>query len=209
MTDKSKLYGMFPTPVYVAKRDSDLIPREEREIEKIIREGMHKNADNSTTNNHDIFNGKLEKIKQFCEQQIKIYVDQVINPKEELDFYITQSWLNVNRPGESHSEHWHQNSLISGVFYISTEEGDRIKFLDPNVNVNQQILFEPKEHNLWNSSGWFFPSIVNELILFPSWLNHKVEPNKNATTDRISISFNTFVRGTLGDSAKANELILK
>ena len=39
--------------------------------------------------------------------------------------------------------------------------------------------------------------------------NHKVEVNEKATTDRISISFNTFVRGTLGNSNNLTELVLK
>ena len=45
--------------------------------------------------------------------------------------------------------------------------------------------------------------------LSPSWLSHEVELNEKATTDRISISFNIFIKGTLGDQKQLNELILK
>ena len=204
-----KIRNIFPTPVYITKRDSDLIPREEKEIEKIIKSGMYKNAGNSTSNNSDIFNGKLKKLKQFCEQHIKIYVEQIIKPKEKLDFYITQSWINVTKPGEFHHEHHHSNSIISGVFYISTEEDDRIEFGDHVGIVKHRLKITPKEFNLWNSTSWYFPVKNNELILFPSYLSHKVEPNEKATTDRISISFNTFVRGALGNRKELTELILK
>jgi uncharacterized protein (TIGR02466 family) len=200
--------GIFPCPVYIVKRDSNLSLKEEKEIEKIIKEGMYRNTGNSSSDNSYIFNSKLKKIKQFCEQQLKIYVEQVINPKEEFDFYITQSWLNINKPGEYHHNHSHPNSIISGVFYISTEEDDKITFTDPNHSTREVLKFKPKEYNIWNSTNWFFPTITNELILFPSWLNHKVEPNEKATTDRISISFNTFVRGTLGNRKSLTELIL-
>ena len=204
------IHGVFPCPVYIVKRDTNLSPKEEKEIRKIIdKEGMYKNAGNSTSNNNYIFNGKLKNIKQFCEQQIKSYVEQVITPKEEIDFYITQSWLNVTRPGGFHHEHSHQNSIISGVFYISTEEDDKITFIDQNTKVKELIKFEQKEYNLFNSVTWFFSVNNNELILFPSWLNHKVEPNEKATTDRISLSFNTFVGGTLGIRKGLTELILK
>ena len=203
------IQGLFPCPVYIVKRDTNLTSREEKEIGKIIKEGVNKNDGNSNTINSYIFNGKLKKLKQFCEQQLKIYVEQVINPKEELDFYITQSWLNITKPGESHHQHFHSNSIISGVFYIATEEDDNITFDDPNHKVREIIKFEPKEYDIWNSVSWFFPSITNELLLFPSWLNHKVEVNEKATTDRISISFNTFVRGTLGIQKELTKLILK
>ena len=211
MTEQTPtIHGIFPCPVYITKRDTNLSPKEEEEIRKIIdKEGMKRNAGNTRSNNTDIFNGKLKKIKQFCEQHIKTYVEQVMCPTEELDFYITQSWLNITKPGEFHHEHSHQNSIVSGVFYISTGEDDKITFSDPNVKIKELISFELKEYNLWNSSTWFFPSITNELVLFPSWLNHRVAVNKKATTDRISISFNTFARGILGDDKILTQLILK
>ena len=203
-----KINGIFPIPVYYTRRDSNLTPREEKEIRRIVKGGMYRNVSNSTSNNTDIFNGKLKEIKQFCEQQLKIYVEQVINPKEKLDFYITQSWLNITKPGESHHEHYHQNSIISGVFYIATEEDDNIAFSDPNQKIKEVLKFEPKKYDIWNSASWFFPAKNNGLILFPSWLNHQVVSNERATTDRISISFNTFVRGNLGSQEGLNKLIL-
>ena len=211
MKDNShQIQGIFPCPVYIAKRDTNLSPKEAKEIRKIIdKEGMYNNAGNSTSNNSYIFNGELKKLKQFCEEHIKTYVEQVIYPKEELDFYITQSWLNITKPGEFHHDHSHNNSLISGVFYISTEEDYKITFSDPNTRVKELIKFEQNEYNLFNSTSWFFSSVVNELVLFPSWLDHRVDTNEKATTDRISISFNTFVKGTLGNRKELTELILK
>jgi len=207
----ANIHGLFPTPVYTVNRDSNLIPKEEKEIEKIIKEGMEKKAGNSTSTNTYIFDENLKELKQFCEQQIKIYVEQIINPKEELDFYITQSWLNITKPGEFHHEHIHTNSIISGVFYISTVEDDKIIFADPNIGMKNQIKFEFREFgsNIWNSTFWFFPVNNNQLILFPSWLIHRVDPNEKSTTDRISIAFNVFVRGELGTRTGYNELILK
>ena len=209
MSGDEAIHGVFPCPVYIVKRDFNLSPKEEKEIRKIIKEGMYKNTGNSSSNNSYIFNGKLKKLKQFCEQQLKKYVEQVIVPREELDFYITQSWLNITKPGEHHHEHSHANSIISGVFYISTEEDDKITFSDPNIKLKGLIKFEFEEFNPFNSTTWFFPSVTNELILFPSWMNHKVEVNEKATTDRISISFNTFVKGTVGRREVKTELILK
>lgn len=204
-----KIVGLFPTPVYIAKRDSDLIPREKKEIEKIIQEGMTRNDGNASSANTYIFDKNLKEIKQFCEQQIKVYVEEVMNPKEELDFYITQSWLNITKPSEFHHEHSHPNSIVSGVFYIETVEDDKITFFDPNSKIKKLIKFEVENYQTWNSTSWIFPVRNSELILFPSWLNHGVETNEKATTDRISISFNTFVKGNLGNRKRLTELILK
>ena len=181
--------GLFPIPVYIVKRDTNLTPREEKEIGRIVKEGMYKNYGNSTSSNSDIFNGKLKKIKQYCEQHIKIYVEQIINPKQELDFYITQSWLNITKPGGFHHVHNHSNSILSGVFYISTQEGDSICFIDPNADIKNTIVFEYKDWNKWNSVTTYFPVSEGKLVIFPSYLEHYVEPNLTQET-RISISGN-------------------
>jgi len=55
----------------------------------------------------------------------------------------------------------------------------------------------PKEYNAWNSNDFVLPVKSNSIILFPSYLPHSVDI-KNSSNIRTSLSFNTFVKGTLG-----------
>ena len=74
---------------------------------------------------------------------------------------------------------------------------------------NKEIyLFSSPEYNIWNSRSWFVSVENNTLILFPSWLEHSVEPNEKATTDRISLGFNIFAKGFFGNKGFLNELII-
>ena len=63
-----KIEGIFPLPLYMAKRNSDLDTREEAEIKEIIEEGMYdpgkgdSSGGNWTTHNSYIFDTKLEKL---------------------------------------------------------------------------------------------------------------------------------------------------
>ena len=158
MTNQPPVYtmrGVFPCPVYIAKRDSNLSPKEDKDIEDVIKEGMYKEGmykrtGNSSSVNSYIFNSKLKELKQFCEHQIAIYVKEVINPEEEVDFYITQSWINVTKPGESHENHSHSNTIISGAFYIQTDVGQTIDCFDPNWKIKQHILISQKNRK----NGW-------------------------------------------------------
>jgi uncharacterized protein (TIGR02466 family) len=201
---------LFPCPVYTATKDSNLdsTTAERRDIEDIIKEGMITEF-KSFSNNTYIFNTKLHEIKEFCEQHIKNYVEKIINPKEKNDIYITQSWLNVNKPGEVHHPHIHANSIISGVFYVQTVENDNIVFYDPSSTVKSiiQLTVLVKEQNRWNSDSFTGSITPNMLVLFPSWMHHGVPLNEKQTTDRISISFNTFSK-TLGGNRNLNQLIL-
>jgi len=207
----NRLELIFPIPIYRARRESNLDSTEKKEIEDIVKEGMHKNPDNSSSNNSYIFNTKLKKIKEFCEQHIKIYAEEIINPREELDFYITQSWLNVTKPGEGVHHHHHSNSIISGVFYISTVEDDGIVFSRPLDAIGINIKIEPKESTPFNVDSWGFDVSNLDLLLFSSSMGHAVLPNDRrlkSTTDRISISFNTFVKGPIGARESLTEVIL-
>ena len=211
-----KIENIFPFPIYIAKRDSDIDTTEKKEIEDIIAEGMsdptgEPHGGNCTSHNSYIFNTKLKKIKQFCEKHIDTYVKEILNHAEEPNHYITQSWLNVTNPGEWHPHHTHANSIISGVFYISTEEDDILTFLDPNDKEKKDQIFHSKikEFNIWNTPEWAFTVNNNQLLLFPSWLDHYVPPNQSARSEpRMTIAFNTYAKGGFGTAFNRNELIL-
>ena len=157
-----------------------------------------------------IFDTKLDGIKKFCEEHIDTYVNEVISPKNpELDFYITQSWLNWLQPGRMHPIHSHLNSIISGIFYVSTVEGDAVQFYDINTNAKTRINIEPGKTNFWNVSQQSLDITNNVLILFPSWIGHGVRHNASTTTDRVSISFNVFVKGSIGEYHDLSKLDLR
>lgn len=112
-------------------------------------------------------------------------------------FEITDMWSNIIKPNEAHKAHTHPNNLLSGVYYVDSDNIN-IHFIDPRT---QALVIAPKVENyiVENSQTWFFPSITNRIILFPSWLEHYV-PQNNTNKDRISISFNVMLRGLVGSS---------
>ena len=201
--------GFFPCPVYSVRRNSNLDSTENKEIEDIIADSTEKGLGKFTSIDSYIFDTKLKKIKEFCEEHIKNYVKELLKPTNELNFYITQSWINLIKPGSSHHPHYHPNSILSGVFYIQSVENDLILFRDPNEQLKKRMdLGNISENNLYNSSVGAASVAKNELVIFPSWLEHSVPINKNATTDRISLAFNTFATGIFGTKKSFHELIL-
>ena len=188
---KHEIMGILPIPVYKTERELNISESESEEIKSIIEEGVHDRLGNLRSDNSYIFDNKLKKIKEFCDQHIKIYAKEIIDPKKELNFYITQSWLNITKPGGSHSRHWHPNSIISGVFYVSTVEDDTICFFKDR---DLKVMQIESNVNAYNTHVWGVSVKNNALILFPSWLEHSVERNEKATNDRISISFNVFMK---------------
>jgi len=91
-------------------------------------------------------------------------------------------WAAVCERCISHAPHIHENSVLSGVYYVEVPRGSgSLMFEDPRGGglppFGGRIVHEPKE---------------GELVLFPSWLLHHVGPSCVTSSDmlRISLSFN-------------------
>ena len=112
-------------------------------------------------------------------------------------FEITDMWSNILLPGETHRTHTHSNNILSGVYYIESDNKASIQFYDPRPAagvINPKI----KEYNWGNATAWQIDSITNRMVLFPSWLQHYV-PVNTSDNARISIAFNIMLRGIVGN----------
>ena len=198
----SSIENIYPSvvPVYNVNRGFSLNEKERQEIDSVIAEGMIQYEGNTASKNTFLFDSKLPDLRSFCEEHISEYVRQVIRPKNKsLEFYITQSWLNITKQNDHHEIHYHPNSIISGVYYIT--DNCEILFSSPFVSMSHKtIVIDSDKPNSWNSTNWNEHISVWEsgtLILFPSYLMHRV-PKNTSSSVRISIALNVFVRGDLG-----------
>ena len=109
---------------------------------------------------------------------------------------ITNAWININGYKDYNNNHIHPNSLISGVYYIqSNDKSGNIVFRHPAGELMQydwKFYFMDKNLNECTSNSWWLPPENQKLYLFPSWLHHGVSPNLS-DIERISISFNLSV----------------
>jgi uncharacterized protein (TIGR02466 family) len=202
---EATINSIFPTPIYISKLNRDFTPLELKFVDK-SKKNFTKNDGNITSKNNYILNEKpFENIKKELDLRVKDYFKKVISSTDKIIPYITQSWLNYTETNQFHHKHAHPNSLVSGVFYINChEELDKIKFFKEDYKT---IKPEIKDWNLWNSESWWFPVKTGDLVMFPSSLTHMVE-TKEGTNTRISLAFNVFVKGTLGENTRLTELIL-
>ena len=202
---ESTINGIFPTPIYISKLGRNLTKKELSFIDK-SKLDVYKNEGNTTSNDNYILNHKsFSSLKDELDLRVQDYFTKVVCNTNTVTPFITQSWLNYTEINQYHHEHQHFNSLVSGVFYINCdEELDKIKFFKKEYKI---IKPETKNWNLYNSETWWFTVKTGDIILFPSSLSHMVETKQGDNT-RISLAFNVFIKGTLGDNKELTELIL-
>jgi hypothetical protein len=93
------------------------------------------------------------------------------------------------------------------VFYVTADANtDSILFYDQRYDT---IEIRPKNWNIWNSFSWEIPVSTGDLLLFPSRLNHEVRTVNIENHKRISLAFNVFVRGIIGDPMDSNLVEIK
>jgi hypothetical protein len=101
-----------------------------------------------------------------------------------------------------HNQHNHLNSFVSGVLYIQAQ--DNIMFL---TDKNNFFELKVKQFNNFNSQSFNMNVQTGDIILFPSHLTHLV-PHKINKNKRISLAFNTFIKGEIGRAEALTELTI-
>jgi uncharacterized protein (TIGR02466 family) len=194
---------LFPTPVAFSKLPRKFTDDEVAFVQNCAK-NVTKNTGNTTSVDRYVLNEpSMAGLKSFIQFYINHYMESIEAPYNPVEAYITQSWLNFTQPGEFHHKHEHPNSYLSGVLYVNADpQKDKIYFYK---NGYKRISLPTERYNPFNSESWWFSVGTCDMVLFPSYLTHMVEQTESADT-RISLSFNTFLKGYIGEEASLTSL---
>ena len=102
---------------------------------------------------------------------------------------MTEAWLNKYERGDSQEVHTHigaDNCTFSCSYFAQYALNDaRFLFYDPDQT--KHLGNYSKHYSTVNT--WFPDVQEGDIIIFPSWLHHQVEPHRSDTT-RITVSAN-------------------
>ena len=196
-----ELLQLFPTPLLICPYPVDYT----RELEWIRNQECRKENQGGDAGNVQHYNRQsedtfvldrpeLSNVRAFIEAKLHYYVTEIMASEDKL--IITQSWLNKSKKGESHHEHVHPNSMISGVWYPQIHE--QMPPIQFRSRQQRDVSLQTQQYNTFNSATFMLPMKKGELILFPSNLTHSV-PTNVGEEERISLSFNTWPKGNMGD----------
>ncbi len=201
----AEIIGIFPTPIYTNKLDREFTKKEINFCAKEKEKKFKNVGNNSSDNNYILNSSEFKNLKQELDEIVKDYFKKIISIDEKASPYITQSWLNWTSENEFHHRHSHSNSIVSGVLYIDVDEKqDKINFFKDEKS---QIYIREKEPNIFNTNNVSLVVKNGLVVLFPSYLDHAVDV-KQGNNVRVSLAFNTFVKGTIGLDKAFTELKL-
>jgi uncharacterized protein (TIGR02466 family) len=145
----------------------------------------------------DLFKLEERVVAEFREEMAQ-HVQAFLNyfrpeTRQKEDRFRLEGWINVNRAGDHNLLHCHPGSFLSATYYVKVPagmKGGEIVFRDPRGPA--MAMYETPGIDLpWVGSGTGIPftPATGHLVLFPSWLEHRVE-RFEGPGERISIAFN-------------------
>jgi len=112
--------------------------------------------------------------------------------KRQTKMYI-RAWININQKENYNAQHCHPTSHLSGVLWLKTPKNcGNLLFVNPlSFQAFKEIESYTDEFRFKNNydHNYCYNAIKGRMIIFPSHLQHSVEPNESYE-DRISVSFN-------------------
>ena len=201
-----QVLDLFPIPVYKSTLPA-LDPITVRKLQSHEWEHEEGFVTHTETDERHLLDLPAYKgLKKEIQKHIDTYVYDIIGAQKDHQWEITTSWVNRSRPGQYHTMHWHSNSMVSGVMYVNaTPTTGAILFHKDRGHTNlwsDTLRLEYDKETDYNTEAVGIQPKTNEILLFPSILNHSVMEN-TSNEDRFSLAFNVFPKGTFGEGGNS------
>lgn len=186
----------FPTPIYINQnRDDDFnhhLNELEEKIEKsdlLFDSSSYEHGYTSYFNNNNL--QSLSETRNLCLHIVsncRQYMKQ-LGYADDIEFGITSLWVSKQCQGAEHQLHNHRMSFISGTYYsLANDNCARLMFQSPLEHLKMNWPVSDFD-SLYNRDDEYILPKTGTIVLFPSFLNHRVEEHKS-TDNRIAWSFN-------------------
>jgi uncharacterized protein (TIGR02466 family) len=190
--------NLLPIPIYEFQCDDQLT---EEIYNQSILSKFTDNMSNKISDSAHFYNARLFDWFDQCIDQVKqiYFIDEISLP-------IITCWVNKSSKLERHHTHHHPNSILSGIFYLTTHDKAETVFYYKNpyfeIGATNLILAsKDQEKDLVDRPTTIIGKIApnkGKLILFPSSIVHGTRPNTDSQA-RYTLSFNTFFSGKIHD----------
>ena len=186
----SQVFSLFSTPLYSSSISQENL-HGVLDFAKtcVFVEGPPGNVSITT---EDYIIDKLPRFKNAIIEKVNDYLLNYLKLSPSLSYYFPDSWFVKITPMSTGTRHSHANSLFSGVVYIDSENKGDITFFHPNCGGSlgsNNVRLSYIENNLNNLNIWKEKPENGKILIFPSYLQHKVHENLS-DSHRYSFAFN-------------------
>lgn len=103
--------------------------------------------------------------------------------RKELDDPYLWYWVSIYDENDDHGSHNHPGSLLSGTYWPSCDETSSPILLTSPTQTLQM-------HDRLPVQDYIYQPQPGDMLMWPSWVEHRVHKQKKPNKPRIAISFN-------------------
>lgn len=204
---KIETLNLFPTPVLKFNIGRNPTDEEKAFVDSCSNETFLNVGNVVSVDRYILEKDPMSDIRESIQFALDNYLKEICAPRHDIKIYLTQSWLNFTNPGHNHHLHSHPNSFLSGTFYFSADKDkDSLSFFNSCM---REFSMPSDNYNIYNADSFTVPVETGDILIFPSNLKHYVNDTvKERTLTRISLAFNTFLKGQIGEEMHLTSLRL-
>ena len=216
---RSQVHPLFPTPVGSYKGFSKQNEIKESLLDLLSSNEARPNTqdpnlrhwfDSSVKGVLDLEDSLLQALKSWVLHCAVDFVQEIEGCRCN-EMQVISSWCNCADKGASQAPHRHENSWISGTYYIAHEEGHApIQFWKSAALTQPNSAFfslARKTPTVFNTDVIQISPSSGTLLLWPSHLLHGY--SKNLKDGRLSLSMNLLPKNLIGTSYSLSVTPLK
>jgi uncharacterized protein (TIGR02466 family) len=196
LVNNYEVLPLWATPVYnsILKSDDDI----KSFMKNLSYERVQANNGFYSINKKVLDIDRMNSLRKEILEHVTTYAREVSCVSENIEFYITNSWVMKHEPADWSQSHCHTNSIFSGVYYFDIPENSGVFFFEKDgscFNLFSTIIDLPvSSWNTFNSKAWQITPRNDMIIIFPSQVRHSVSRN-DSQQERYCLAFNVFVKG--------------
>ena len=178
-----KVHDLFPIPLL-----EDNVPVPSKILEHIKSVEYFKHETGYMSHDKILDNPEMSVIKKIITQRVEKYFYDYCQFSKEAKPILISSWANLHKKGDYGHSHFHENSVISFVWYPLVDDQSGTFVMYPKMNLFGNTLAFPKDQdNRYNSGNLGFYPRNGDLYIFPSHMVHGVQELRHEF-DRYSLA---------------------
>ena len=119
---------------------------------------------------------------------------------KQIDFAICDAWLTKGTSLKTVTAHYHQNSVLSGILYLTDNNSYTAFEIKPRELEHVKQIISIEDADIRHIK---IPSQRGKLILYPSRLLHRVKVFNHQKNVRHTYVFNSFPTGCVSNNSSA------
>jgi len=183
------MISIFPTEILVRSTSIDIREKitELLKMKKVLKGGVHYSNIGGWQSPSDML-GSHPMFKDLYEDQMEALKEYTKNYLKDVNITLLNTWANINKGANYNLPHTHPNSTLSCVTYLEVPGGALI-MEDPRA-ISRMTNNNTVSHD--QGSEYVINPKQGDIIVFPSWLRHRVTPSFSDSY-RVSIASNYLV----------------